>query len=263
MVSRGLALVSGSGGVGRTTLAANLSHIYSRSGRKVLLADLCFGWGGLNKFASNLPSFDEILDSEGLPGETVSNSEYGFDLLTSIPPDFLELENDDVKRLAWVLNRISANYDLVIYDTPSGGHPLTLLAAGMSDRVFLFARSDTTSFGTAYCLMKALHFVGINSRVRIVFSKVASEEQAAKLRSRLMGEMMSRLVGQREAIEPAEGVKCPKCGTPMENKGLRKRTVRGPEGPIELERAYYYCPACKAGFFPPRSGAAADQASLD
>jgi hypothetical protein len=89
------------------------------------------------------------------------------------------------------------------------------------------------------------------------------EEQTAKLRQRLMGEMMSRLVSQREAAQPAEGLRCPKCGEDMENKGKRKRTVRGPEGPIELERAYYYCSACKQGFFPPRSGASADEASLD
>lgn len=184
MVSRGLALVSGSGGVGRTTLAVNLAHIYARTGQKVLLADLCFGWGGLNQFASNLPTLDEILDSEGLPADTVSNSEYGFDLLTSIPPDFLELENDDIKKLAWVLNRICANYDLVIYDMPSGGHPLTLLAAGMSDKVFLVARPDATSFGSAYCLLKALHLVGINTRVRVVFSMVESEDQAASLKTR-------------------------------------------------------------------------------
>lgn len=89
------------------------------------------------------------------------------------------------------------------------------------------------------------------------------EEEAAKLRQRLMGEMMSRLLEQREAVQPVEGVKCPQCSEPMENKGKRKRTVRGPEGPIELERAYYYCPACKVGLFPPGSGASADQASLD
>lgn len=88
------------------------------------------------------------------------------------------------------------------------------------------------------------------------------EEQAAKLRQCLMGEMMSRLVSQREAAQAAEGMKCPKCGGDLQNKGKRKRTVRGPEGPIELERAYYYCPACKVGLFPPRSGAATDEASL-
>ncbi len=89
------------------------------------------------------------------------------------------------------------------------------------------------------------------------------EEQAMRLRQRLMGEMMSKLVAEREAVQPAEGVKCPKCGEPMQDKGRRRRTVRGPEGPVELERAYYYCPACKAGLFPPGSGTEADEASLD
>lgn len=89
------------------------------------------------------------------------------------------------------------------------------------------------------------------------------EEETARLRQRLMGEMMSRLVGQRAAVQPSEAVRCPRCSEPMQNKGKRKRIVRGPEGSIELERAYYYCPACKVGVFPPRSGASADEASLD
>ncbi len=89
------------------------------------------------------------------------------------------------------------------------------------------------------------------------------EEQAMRLRQRLMGEMMSKLVAERHAVQPAEGLKCPKCGAPMEDKGRRKRTVRGPEGPVELDRAYYYCPVCKQGVFPPGSGTEADQASLD
>ena len=89
------------------------------------------------------------------------------------------------------------------------------------------------------------------------------EEQAMRLRQRLMGEMMSKLVAEREAVQPAEGVRCPKCEGPMQDKGRRKRTVRGPEGPVELDRAYYYCPACKGGLFPPGSGASADESSLD
>jgi hypothetical protein len=76
------------------------------------------------------------------------------------------------------------------------------------------------------------------------------EEETARLRQRLMGEMMSRLVSQREAAQPAEGMKCPRCGGQMQNKGKRKRTVRGSEGPIGLERAYYYCPLSRRTFPP-------------
>jgi flagellar biosynthesis protein FlhG len=182
MVSRGMALVAGSGGVGRTTLATNLACMYAKTGRKTLLIDLCFGWGGLNKLAFDLPTFEEILESDGTA--VVSSTDFGFDLLTSVPPDFLEFENDDIKKLAWVLNRVCSNYELVIYDPPSGGHPLALLAAGMSHRVYLFARPDSSSFASAYCLLKAFHLEGINSRIRVVFNFVESEDHAASLQTR-------------------------------------------------------------------------------
>jgi hypothetical protein len=89
------------------------------------------------------------------------------------------------------------------------------------------------------------------------------EEQTMRLRQHLMGEMMSKLLAERQAVQPAEGVKCQKCGQPMQDKGRRKRMVRGPEGPVELDRAYYYCPSCKEGLFPPGPRASTDEASLD
>lgn len=89
------------------------------------------------------------------------------------------------------------------------------------------------------------------------------EEQAMRLRQRLVGEMLSKLVAEREAVQPAEGVECPKCQAPMQDKGRRQRTVRGPEGAVEVDRAYYYCPSCKEGFFPSGLRAATDEAPLD
>lgn len=181
---KGLALISGSGGLGRTTIAVNLAHLLAKGGQKVLLTDLNFGWSGLNRYASTLPSFEDILESDGEAEKIVANTDEGFDLLTCIPPDFLEFENDDFKKLAWVLSRVTPAYDLVIYDPPSGGHPLSLLAAGMCDRVMLFARPDGMSFGSSYCLLRSLHMEGINSRVRAIFNFCETEDHAVSLKTR-------------------------------------------------------------------------------
>jgi hypothetical protein len=90
------------------------------------------------------------------------------------------------------------------------------------------------------------------------------EEQVLAIRQRLMGQVMSTMVAQRGAGRPqAEGVNCPKCGGKMENKGQRSRTVGGPEGPIELNRVYCYCPSCKEGFSPSGPRVAADPSALD
>jgi NADH pyrophosphatase NudC (nudix superfamily) len=44
---------------------------------------------------------------------------------------------------------------------------------------------------------------------------------------------------------------CPQCGQKMKNKGKRRRRVVTETGEVEIERHYYYCAACRQGFFPP------------
>jgi uncharacterized protein with PIN domain len=45
---------------------------------------------------------------------------------------------------------------------------------------------------------------------------------------------------------------CPKCGGRAPAKGKRKRRVMTRTGEVSVQREYYYCRACHAGFFPPR-----------
>lgn len=182
--ARGIALVSGSGGTGRTTAALNLSYMLAGQGAKVLLADMCFGWGGLISFAADPPTFEILLDSDAEPERIVTHATGGFDLLTSIPPDFLEPSVDDYKKFTWLISRLCFNYDYIIYDTPASGHPLSLLAAGMSRKVLLFIRPDAISFATSYRLLKSLHAEGINERVSTVFTFVNSGGHAASLKTR-------------------------------------------------------------------------------
>ena len=54
--------------------------------------------------------------------------------------------------------------------------------------------------------------------------------------------------------EPEEAAyRCPQCQALMQRRGSRRRRVPTRQGAeVELERAYYVCPACGAGVFPPR-----------
>jgi uncharacterized protein with PIN domain len=44
---------------------------------------------------------------------------------------------------------------------------------------------------------------------------------------------------------------CPRCGSRMHYKGMKKKWLRTRSGEVEIERAHYYCQECKQGFFPP------------
>ena len=75
--------------------------------------------------------------------------------------------------------------------------------------------------------------------------------QVTGRRQALMGELMSQLAVQHGSGEVIEGLICEKCGHALRYKGKLKREVEHLEGEAELKRAYYYCPHCESGIFPP------------
>ena len=76
-------------------------------------------------------------------------------------------------------------------------------------------------------------------------------------------ERLARTAGQRMMQRFTEGLvkaeagqeesrDCPEYGREMRYKGRKKRDLVAETGEVKLERAYYYCPSCRKGFFPPR-----------
>jgi hypothetical protein len=76
-------------------------------------------------------------------------------------------------------------------------------------------------------------------------------QQVGRRRRQLMGELVAHLACQQGDGTVVEGVYCPRCGQRMIYKGRLPVRQEHLEGGIALQRAYYHCPACKTGIFPP------------
>ena len=77
------------------------------------------------------------------------------------------------------------------------------------------------------------------------------EEKVAELQPKVMSLLLESLVALRGTGQEAPGPQCPQCGQEMRYKGMKERGLATSVGEIEMERAYYYCPQCREGFFPP------------
>ena len=77
------------------------------------------------------------------------------------------------------------------------------------------------------------------------------EDIVLALRKRMGERMVQQVLMRQEERQPAERVKCPKCGGEMKDKGLKDNQIETRIGHLKMERGYYYCPACKQGLFPP------------
>lgn len=67
----------------------------------------------------------------------------------------------------------------------------------------------------------------------------------------LMGETLELTLRHGDLGASGTDVRCERCDREMEFKGYPDKEVRSLEGEAEIPRAYYYCPACEAGIFPP------------
>jgi len=77
------------------------------------------------------------------------------------------------------------------------------------------------------------------------------ETHVLDIREKIGQETAQVLIQAQEAVHPSTAPLCPGCQQPMRYKGGKGKSVDGLIGEVGMERAYYYCPDCHKGLFPP------------
>jgi len=77
------------------------------------------------------------------------------------------------------------------------------------------------------------------------------EAEMLAIRQKLGQEMARLIIEGQEATRPSEAPPCPKCQRQMRYKGEKEKIVDCLIGQVTMERAYYHCPRCQEGLFPP------------
>ena len=101
---------------------------------------------------------------------------------------------------------------------------------------------------------KAVAWQAVHPKATLEELEVAMLE----LRKEFGQELARVLLEHREATHPVPGPSCPKCGCEMQYKGKKRLHPPTTLGDLAFERAYYYCPECDQGVFPPGSGVTPD-----
>jgi flagellar biosynthesis protein FlhG len=197
---RTLAVCSGKGGVGKTTVAANLACQWASLGKRVLLLDADVGLANAQITLGLHPrhTLEQVINGYVHVDDALCTGPFGLKVLagasgTSVPGT---LQDEQKARLLASLGELAPRFDLVVVDLQSGLGDSVSFFGGACDDVLLVINPEPASLADAYVTIKLLEERARSRAFHVVVNRCASEAQARQSFSRLTG-VTSRFLGSR------------------------------------------------------------------
>ncbi len=198
--SRLVSVVSGKGGVGKTSLSVNLAVAAARSGARVLLVDGDLGLANVDVLLGLLPraSAADVVSGSCRFEDAVLEGPAGLHVLPAASgrPDLLALRPSELSALILPLLASRHEYDLILVDAGAGIGTAVLSLAAASDQVLLVTSEEPTALADAYATLKVL---GDETPVSIVVNAAKNLRRARSTHAQL-ARMSERFLGSRPEL---------------------------------------------------------------
>ena len=176
-----IAVASGKGGVGKTSIAVNLALTLSRQGSRVVLFDADFGLANSHILLGVNPkkTAQDILISKTPIKESLSPGPLGLKFLSG-GSGLTELLNLEVKaryELIRSFDSLSETTDVLVVDVPAGASDSSITFSAAVDRLVVILVGEPTSFMDAYTFIKAASLEAGVEKFSVIVNMVEDEKQ--------------------------------------------------------------------------------------
>ena len=195
-----IAVTSGKGGVGKTSIVVNVSIALQKAGKKVAILDADFGLANVDVFFGLVPTHNlgHVLEGilplksiilEGPEGVHIIPAGSGLQELT----DMADSTRD---RILLELSGILNQYDFLLIDTASGISNNVVGLLAVSARVVVVSMPEPTAMLDAYALIKVLLRRNRSKEILLVINSAESDDEAQRVFSQLARVVQSFLAKQ-------------------------------------------------------------------
>lgn len=183
-MSKVYTITSGKGGVGKTTIAANLGVSLGRMHKKTVVVDADLAMGGI----ATVLGLDEtpVTLHELLAGKgSVEKATYSTQGVSVVPsgPTIAGFLKADPKRLKGVVDKLTKTYDYVIIDSPPGLNKYSLVPLKNADEVLLVVTPDLPAVRATAKLRRVIEALNVDIR-----GVVINRSRKPSVFARLMGD---------------------------------------------------------------------------
>jgi flagellar biosynthesis protein FlhG len=185
-----IAVTSGKGGVGKTTVSLNMSVAFAQCGRRTLLFDGDFGLGNVHVFAGVNPSVTilDVLEERVALCDAITTGPAGLKILcgASGVAKLASIERWQIEQLGAQMCRLAIDFDVIVIDTGAGIGRDVLRLLALADEVVVVATPNLASTLDAYGVIKAAHEEHVGATFGVLANLVQDQGQAAIVRDRLV-----------------------------------------------------------------------------
>ena len=175
--ARVIALSSGKGGVGKSTLSVNLCVALAQQGQRVCLFDADTNLANVNILMGLSPRFtlQEFLNGERSIDEILIEGPAGVSIVPAASgiAEFIHLSDTQQKNLLAALQELEQRFDYLIIDTAAGIHDQVIQFLLAAPYTILVITPDPTSLTDAFSLLKVLKRYFFDHQVHVIVNMVS------------------------------------------------------------------------------------------
>jgi flagellar biosynthesis protein FlhG len=190
-----IAVCSGKGGVGKSTLAIFVASRLAAAGKSTLLIDADFGIGDVATMTNQTPlvGFEQILAGEAKLEEAVLRFGPRLSIIGTLPGAHFEAALINEQGLA-NCRQFDSHYDVIVLDTPSTIDPLNLNLIAGSDLALSIITSRIPAIADSYVQLKRITQTAGKVATGFVVNQVESEVEGNQTIAKF-GELVDRFLG--------------------------------------------------------------------
>jgi flagellar biosynthesis protein FlhG len=186
-----LAVTSGKGGVGKTSLSVNLGCEFSRRGYRTIIVDTDLGLANAHILAGIKPakSLSDYIEGKAKLSEIIETGPCKVKFISggSGIKEMANLDDNGRARICVAIEELTPFCDVVLLDTGAGVSKGVTDFVSLADHTIVVTTSNFAAIADAYGIVKVIVQDGYTKPIHCIVNRVRSPEEAEQVFLKLKG----------------------------------------------------------------------------
>lgn len=189
-IARTITVTSGKGGVGKTSLVANMAICLAQAGQRVIILDADLGLANIDVVFGIRPKHNlmDVISGKMNLDEVMVQGPSGIQIIAggSGVAELAQLESSKSLKLFDQLKFLEDKTDYLLIDTGAGISSSVISFCQAADQIIVITTTEPTAMADAYGIIKIISNKRPDSHVSVLVNRVDSEGEGEEIHSRLL-----------------------------------------------------------------------------